>query len=155
VLAGEPALTPSQSESGDAGLGHNATRGGQTELLGLAVHLGPQAAGLHRRTSSLGIHTDALHRREVDHQPAVQDGVARHAVASATHRDGKTLVTRETQGGQHVRRPGAASDENRTPVDGGVPYPPRGVVPGVARLEQFAPEGPAKVPQHSLVQCST
>jgi hypothetical protein len=64
-----------------------------------------------------GIDVDALHQREVEHQPAFADGLPRYAVTAAT--DGELQVVRagESNGVDDIGGPEAAGDQSRTAAE--------------------------------------
>ena len=77
----------------------------------------------------------ALYTHTVDHQAAVRDAEAQHAVPTAAHADLEALGAREADRLGHVRGARAADDHARTAVDHGIPDLARLVVAGRARLE--------------------
>ncbi len=80
VLAHEPTDAAAEREAGDAGARHEPAGHGQAEGLRLVVELGPGEARLRGCGLRLHVDADALHRREVDHDPAVAGGEAGDAV---------------------------------------------------------------------------
>jgi hypothetical protein len=71
------------------------------------------------------IDADPLHRREVDHQPAVVDAESGAVVPAAADGNEQLAVAAEIDGGNDVARVGAAGDERRTAVDHAVVDLPR------------------------------
>ena len=67
--------------------------------------------------------------------------MARDRMAAAPHRDVQVVLARQRESGHDVGGAGAARDERRPPVDGGVEDAPGVVVAGVAVAEQFAAKG--------------
>ena len=67
-------------------VGDDAAGGRQAERLRLAVELAPGDAALGARRPPRRVDAHALHRRQVDHQAAVADGVAGDVVAAAADR---------------------------------------------------------------------
>ena len=68
------------------------------------IEVQPLAAALGPGDSTLGIDLDVPHVPEVDHQRAIGDGVAGHAVATAAHRDRKTRSACAPDRRDHVVR---------------------------------------------------
>ena len=85
--------------------------------------------------------------------PAVADRQPREAVAAAAHGDRQPALLGEANRRTHVRDAGAARDQRRTAVDRAVPDPPVGVVAGVVRANELAPEGRLQLAKLSLVEC--
>ena len=86
VLAHQPSDSPAERETRDPRTRDDTARrsepegGGTVELTDGHTRLGP-SRGSNR------IDVDALHQREVDHQPALGDRLAGDAVTAATNRD--------------------------------------------------------------------
>ena len=131
VLAAHPAEAPAQGEPGDAGLGHHAHRDRQPERLGLAVQVADGHAALRPDRSRAGVDPHGAHRRQVDDQAAVADGVARHVVPAAAHGDRQTVLAPEGHGGPNVGDPDALHDEPRALVHHAVPHRAGLVVAGI------------------------
>jgi hypothetical protein len=121
-------------------MAHDSAGGGQTVRLGLAVDVAPQRTTLHPGTAAGRIDAHGPHRREVDDDPVVANGGARHVVASAPYGDVQIVVAGETHRRNHVGDADASGDQARAPVDGTVPDCTGGVVVGVAGTDQPAPE---------------
>ena len=81
------------------------------------------------------IDANALHGREIDHQPVIADRLACDAVTAATHRHWKTVLTGEADAGDHVGRAGASRDERGTPIDDPVEDDARRIVTRLAGSE--------------------
>ena len=79
------------------------------------------------------IDPDPVHVREVDHHPAVTDGVARDVVSRPPHGEEEVVFARETHGGHHVSGTRRTDDDARPAVDHRVVDGPRLVVSLVAR----------------------
>ena len=86
VLAHQPAQSTAECESRDASGRHHTARDRQAVQLRLAVELGPGDAALGPHGTGVGVDVDAFHRRQVDHQPAIDGGAPGHVVAAATDR---------------------------------------------------------------------
>ena len=83
--------------------------------------LGPQDAAFCARATRDRLDADALHQLQIDEHAAVADGVAREAVASATHGDWQARITCEGERRDDVGRAGAAGNRGWTPIDHPVP----------------------------------
>jgi hypothetical protein len=68
--------------------------------------LGPRGTGVR-------IDVNAFHRRQVDHQPAVDGRTPRHIVAAATDRHLETQLSREVDGVDDVGDATASSNQYR------------------------------------------
>ena len=121
VLAREPADAASQGEPGDAHVRHGAARSGQLEDSGLAVEVAPEQTGLRLRGAPGRVDADALHRREIEQQPALAHGLSGDPVPAAADRDRQLAATSEADGGDDVRDPGAADHRDRAAIDPAVP----------------------------------
>jgi hypothetical protein len=86
---------------------------------------------------------DVVHRRQVQHQPAVDDRCARPAVAPAPDRDGHAHRGRGAHPRLHVSDAGAAQHERRAVPDSAVPQRPGrgqagiGAWVGLGRMHPF------------------
>ena len=136
----QPAEPASQRQPGDAGMANGAVGTDQAVALGGGVESLEQGPGLHGGDPPVGLDGHLLHRTEIDHHAVVTGGEPRVAVAAAADRHHQVLVAGEPQGGDDVGGRGAAGDQCRAPVGGGVPHPPRLVVAGVTRSDQTASE---------------
>jgi hypothetical protein len=95
VPAVQPAQTAAEGQSGDACVGDDAQRGGQSELLRLAIELAQPQAGLGDRRLPRCIHAQALHIPEIDEQAAITRGVAGDAVPATTDGHHEVVLARE------------------------------------------------------------
>src|SRR5262249_55863565 len=111
VLAAEPSDATAEREPGDSGRGDDAGGRGEPEGLAVAVEIGQGEAWLGARDASARIDPAALHRREVDHEPALAHGLPGDVVATAPHRDLEALRPRELDAGHDVARTRAANDQ--------------------------------------------
>ena len=130
VLAHQPADPAAEREPGDAGRRDEATGHRQPEGLRLVVELSPGRAALGDDALGVRVDPDALHRRQVDDDPAVGGGEPGQAVSTTANGDLELLAARELDGGDDVGDARAANDERRTPVDHPVPDGPSRVVAG-------------------------
>jgi hypothetical protein len=87
---------------------------------------------------------DAPHGREVDHDPAVVHGVARHVVSTSPHRKRESLIAGEAQRRDHVRRAVALHDQPGPPIDEPILNPARVVVRRIAGPQDAAAHAPAQ-----------
>ena len=140
VLAHEPADAAAQAEAADAGVAHDAARGGQTVRLCLVVDISPQGTALDEGRALDGIDRDGAHRREVDHDSVVAHRGAGDVVAAASHGDLEVAVAGEAHRCDHVGGATAAGDQPGSPVDGAVPHGAGVVVVVVVRGDHVAPE---------------
>ena len=134
VVAGEPARphqpadAAAEREARDAGGGDEPASGCESERLRLVVELGPGEAALGLRGSRGGVHPDALHAGEVDHDPSVAGGEAGEAVLASANRHEQVLAACEFHRLADVRHSRAANDRRRVLVDRAVPHGTRLVV---------------------------
>ena len=75
-----------------------------------------------------GVNVDPLHPREVDDEPAVAQGGARHVVASAFDRHPHVVLSGETHGRHNVRDARTLGDQSGTLINHPVPDSSRRVV---------------------------
>jgi hypothetical protein len=148
VLAPDPAQPAAERQPGQAGLGHDARRRRQAELLRRAIELAQQHSGLDARGARSRLDADALPPGEVDDHAVVAHRVAGHVVTASAHGEREVALAGEAQGGDDVLGAGAAREHRRPAVDHVVPDPPRRLVPLVARTHQLAGERRAQLVQH-------
>ncbi len=125
VFAHQPAQPAAERQTGDARAGDGASGGGKSEHLCLAVQLPPEHTALGSHRSTLRVHANALHWRQVDDEAAVVGTVARRAVATAADRDSETMNTRKVHRALHIGNTGAAGNQRRPPIDVPVPHAAR------------------------------
>ena len=101
----------------------------------------PGDAALRAHRSALGIDVNALHRRQVDHHPAIDGRASRHVVAAAANRDLEAELARELDGIDDVGHAAASGDQCRALVHQSVVDLSRFLVAGVRRLQELSPEG--------------
>ena len=145
VLAHQPAQPAAEGEPGDARGGDHAAGDRETVQLRLAVELAPGDAALRPHRSALGIDVDALHRRQVDHHPAIDGRAPRHVVAAAANRNLEAEPAGEIDGIHHVGHAAASGDQCRPFVDQSVVDLPRVLVAHVRRLQELSSEGCGKL----------
>ena len=122
VLAHEPPDAAAQAEAADAGVAHDAARGGQTVGLCLVVDVAPQGTTLDEGRAVDEIDRDGAHRREVDDDPVVAHCGAGDVVASASYGDLEVAVAGEAHRCGHVGGAAAAGDQSGSSVDRAVPH---------------------------------
>jgi hypothetical protein len=135
ALMGDPAA---ERQPGDSGLRHDPARGGEPQRGGHTIDVGPRRAALHVHGAAGGVETDAAHRRQVDHQAAVDHGCARDVVPAAADRERQRVLRGEADGCGHVVLAGAARDRRRTLVDHAIPHAARSLVLGVVGGDHVA-----------------
>src|SRR5262245_12090475 len=145
VLGHEPAQATAQREAGDASGAYHSSGRGQPMDLRLAVVFLPEDAALGSSELRSGIDMDALHRRQVDHEPVVDGGPTGHVVAATA--DGHFQIQRpsELYGVSDIGSAPAAGDESRALIDEPVVNAASLVIAGVPRLEEFAGESRSEV----------
>src|ERR1700722_1911220 len=95
-------------------------RGGQPERLSLTIKLAERKSGLGACRVSCRIDAYALHRREIDHETRVANGLAGDTVSPAAHGDQYVMIAGETHTRDHVGGTGTARDKRRPSVDHGI-----------------------------------
>ena len=123
--AAEIAEAAGKREAGHPGLGNQPARCGESEGLGLAIHVAPSRAALDNGEPPLGVYIHGTHLREVDHESGVACGVAGDVVPAPTYGHGQLLRLGETHRLDHIGRAAAASDDGWPPVDHRIPQPAR------------------------------
>jgi hypothetical protein len=103
-----------------------------------SIERAEQRSAPHPGTTALRIDAHTAHRGQVDHQTAVRDAEAEHAVPAAAHADLEVALAAVTNRLGHVVRARAANDRPRPAVDHGVPHRPGLVVPEGAVNEESA-----------------
>jgi hypothetical protein len=121
VLSHQPADPPAERQARDPRVGDDPADRRQPEELRLAVELAPEHAGLGARGERRRIDSDSLHRREVDHEPAVAERVAADAVATGAHANQQITLAGEADRGDDVGDAGAPGDARWAAVDRAVP----------------------------------
>ena len=106
--------------------------------LRFAIELGPEDTTLGAGQAGPRVHVDSLHRREVDHQPAVDGGMTSDVVPAATDRDLEIERPGNLHGIADVSNTTAACNQRGALVDEPVVNAPRVLVIRVCRLEQPA-----------------
>ena len=104
-LALEPAAAGAEREAGDAGRRGPAAGDGEAVLLRRGVELAPQHAGLHPGDLAHRVDVDALHRPDVDHQPAVGHREPGRRMASGAARPPPSPRPAHTRARRRRRRP--------------------------------------------------
>jgi hypothetical protein len=152
VLAVEPAEAAPEREARYAGHRDYPQRGRQPERLRLVVELAQGQPGLGFGGASGGVYADALHGREVEHQPAVAHRLAGDAVPAAADGERQVVGAGELDPPDHVGHPQAADDKGGAPVHHAVEDRPSGVVAVVLGANQLAPYTGRKPPDGRLIE---
>jgi hypothetical protein len=131
-------VTAAEGEPAHAGAADDA--GGRREAVGVGgrVHLAPRSAALDPRRAPVGIHLDAVHRRQVDHESALDGAESGAVVAAAAHRQRQVRPLGGLQGGRNVGGRGATRDHRRPLVDHRVVERAGVVIPDVVGQEHLA-----------------
>jgi hypothetical protein len=90
--------------------------------LGGHIDVPEQGAAGHPRATGVGVDPYLVHPPEIDHDAVVDDRLPGHAVGPATDCDLQPLLEGEPDGGLHVGLVAALRHDERTSVDGRVPY---------------------------------
>ena len=134
-LAGQPPHAPAEREPADTGVTDNTGRHGQAIGLRGGVEAGQQRTATGPCPFRLRVDADPVELAEVDHQTAVGDRGARHAVRAAPHRDLQAVGGGEGDRRGHVGWRRAPGDHRRVSVNAGVPHPASLVVSGIRRAD--------------------
>ena len=137
VLPRQPADAAAESQPGDAGVGDLPAGDSQPECLRLAIDVAPERARLRPRRACGRIDPDALHPREIEHDPAVAGRVARRRVAASPHGERGSGLAGVVHDRDDVDRAERTDDREGLHVEHAVPDPPRRVVVGVYRGDQL------------------
>ncbi len=145
-------IAAAQREPGDAGGRVDAGGHGKAVRLGRRVDVGEQRAGLDTGGAGSGVDRDMLHGREIEHQPAVADGIPADIVAAALDRGEQPMLGGKADRAGDIGGGPAAHDEARPAVDHGVPDGPRLVIAGIAGGDGIAVEPLAQAGEHTCVE---
>jgi hypothetical protein len=126
------------------GGGHDTAGDRKLVQLRLAVEFSPGHATLSPNRTSDGIDVNTLHRRQVDHKPAIDGRASRHIVAAAANRDFKVQVLRKLDGADNVGHAAGASNQYRVFVHQPVVNLPGIVKAHIGGLKQLARERAGK-----------
>ena len=140
VLALEPTHAPSERQTGDPGVGHDADRADEPDRLGLPVELAEERATVHPGRALGGVDPHAVHPRQVDDDPVVAGREAGDAVAAAADGDRELLLTPEADGGDHVVGIRGPGDQLRVAIDHPVPDDAGVVVPRIVAADDLPGE---------------
>jgi hypothetical protein len=102
------------------------------------VELLPQQSGLRPGRARCRIDLDALHRRQIDHEPAIAHRRSRNVVAAAPHRCQYLVRDGETDRLEHVGSARAVHDQGGPLVDHRVPDLPGRVVADIGGCQDGA-----------------
>ena len=144
MLAHQPAEPATQGEPGDPGAGNNPTSNRETVQLGFPVELAPGDAALRPYRAAFGIDVNSLHRREVDHQSAINGSAPCHVMTATTNCDFEAQLARVVDGIDHVGDATTSGDQRRALVHQTVVDPSRFIVACVRRSQELAGERAGK-----------
>jgi hypothetical protein len=144
VLAQEPPEATTQRQTGHPGGTDEAAGCRQIEDLGIVIDLTPGETRLTARRAADGIDPEAFHRREVNHQATVADGVTGHVVAAAADSNLELVLAGEVDGAHDVNCSDAASNQGRMLVDHAVVDHAGRVVARVTGTEELATQARAE-----------
>ncbi|MDT4787923.1 hypothetical protein FQZ97_202980 [compost metagenome] len=134
----QPANAARQSESGDTRRRNQSAGRGASERRRCGIDIAPGGPAFDIRPVKSRRNADGIHRRHVDHQPAIADGIAGDIVSAAANGNGEPMGASVLHRRDDVGGVAASGDQRRPPVDHPVPHHPRSVVGGASRSEQFA-----------------
>ena len=143
--ARQAAEAAAQRQTSNARVRYGASRGHEPEGLRFAIELTQHCARLDARSAQHGIDMNAVHQRQVDHQPFVAGRLPREAVAPAAHRHEQIVRPGEVDGLDDVGSPRALGDHRRMAIEGAVPEVTRVVVARIARQKQRAAQAGAQI----------
>ena len=128
VLRHQPTQTATERQPGDARAPDDTAGRRQTVDLRFAIELGPEDTTLCARHAGARVDVDSLHRRQVDHQPAVDGGMTCDVVPAATDRDLEIERSGQLDGIAYVGNTTAACNQRGTLVDESIVNAPRVLV---------------------------
>jgi hypothetical protein len=123
-------VAAAQGQAADAGGRDDADGHGQAERRRGVAHVPLRTAALRADRAGVRVHPDALHQRQVEHQPAVTRPEPPAVVAAAPHRQQQALVPGEVHAGPYIRDVGGPGDQARVFVDHGI-IDPTGLFIGI------------------------
>src|SRR5205823_8040350 len=95
---------------------HDPARGHQTVRLGRGVEVEPGRASGRPRKTSVAVHLDLPHKRQVDHEAAVADAVPSRIVSTPAHGHLELVRPCEAERGRDVLRTETAVDHTRPAI---------------------------------------
>ena len=98
MLGHQPAEPTTDSEARYPGAGDLTAGRGETECRCGAVEFAPDNPALRSYGALFGVDVDSLHRREVDHEPALGDRPAGDVVTATADRDLHSLFPPDVDG---------------------------------------------------------
>ena len=116
VLRGQVADSTTEGEAGYASGADDAARCDEAEGPRCGVEVEPRRAAAGAGDLSIHLHLDPAHRREIDHEPVVQDAVSRRVVAASANGDVQLVRVREVER-RRRRRSETANDQRGPTVD--------------------------------------
>ncbi len=138
IFARQVTQAATKGKAADAGGGDEAARCRHSEGVGGVVDLAPGAAALDAHGPRFRIDANALHLREVDHQPGVAGAEAGAVVAAPADSEEQVVLAGEGDGGDHVGDVGATGDHCGTLVDHAVVDRADRFIVRIARQDQVA-----------------
>jgi len=93
----------------------------------------------------LGVYVNAFHRRQVNHQPAIDGRAPCHVVTATTNSHLEAQLAREADGIDHVGHATTSGDQRRTFVYQAVVDFSRFLVAGVRGLQELSRERVGKL----------
>src|SRR4029077_16003847 len=105
-----------------------------------AVEFSPEDAALSARGTREGVHLNAFHRRQIDHEAIVNRRPAGYIVSAAAYRYREAELMGQQHGIDDIGGAATAGDDRRALVDQSVVPPADVVVLGVGRPQQPAGE---------------
>ena len=120
ALARQVSQPAAEREAADTGGRDDSRRDRESVLVGRLVDGAERCATLHAHHVRDWVDGDVGHRREVDHDPAVDRAETGAVVATAADSDGEVVCARDLECGDDVHDVVAAGDRRRPLVDHGV-----------------------------------
>src|SRR3954447_10910730 len=117
------------------------------------IDITPGEAALDAHGARGGVDADALHVREVDHQPAIAGAQAGAVVPTPAYGQCELVLAREADSADHVGHTDTAREQRGSFVDHGVVDLAGIVVAYVARLDQLAAQSRCEILNRRIIQC--
>jgi hypothetical protein len=113
--------------------------------LRLAIELGPGDATLCPPSATAWLDVNAFHRREVNHQPAVDGRAPGHIVTATTNRQFEAQLAGEVDRIDHVGHATTSGNQSRMLVHQTIMNPSGFVIPRVRGLQELPRERVGKL----------
>src|SRR5262245_28397622 len=117
MFAHQPADAAAQREPRNTRRRNDSTGRRQAVKLSLTIEFAPCCPALRLRHFPLGIHVNALHWREIDHEASVDRGTPGDIVSAAPDRDLEAELTAKLQSIGDIGNTGTAGDQRGSLVD--------------------------------------